>query len=141
MSHFDLKIVLEKMLNSTFRLLPRKVCSLIVSSGTIGLKYFWWSSHFLSIFDMYKSFIKIRQAFLKAIMDPSQSSIYSWSILEHEFFCLGRLGSSGHYGKKEGFEFFWATFESVFFNFLCAKNKFFKNIVMSSLKSRIKKVL
>ena len=31
------------------------------------------------------------------------SSIYSWSkghILEHEFFCLGRLGSSGNKGKK-----------------------------------------
>ena len=28
------------------------------------------------------------------------SSIYSWSILEHEFFCLGRLGSQGSKGKK-----------------------------------------
>ena len=31
------------------------------------------------------------------------SSIYSWSkdhILEHEFFCLGRLGSQGNKGKK-----------------------------------------
>ena len=31
------------------------------------------------------------------------SSIYSWSIghiLEHEFLCLGRLGSQGSKGKK-----------------------------------------
>ena len=37
----------------------------------------------------------------RTIADPS--SIYSWSIghiLEHEFFCLGRLGSSGSKGKK-----------------------------------------
>ena len=40
LSHFDLETVLEKMLNSTFRLLPRKVRSLTASSGTIGLKYF-----------------------------------------------------------------------------------------------------
>ena len=36
------------------------------------------------------------------------SSIYSWSIdhiLEHEFFCLGRLGSQGSKEKKSGFEF------------------------------------
>ena len=51
-------------------------------------------------------------------------SKYSWSInhnLEHEFFCLGRLGSSGQLGNKSGFEFFWATFVGVFFNFLWAK--------------------
>ena len=36
------------------------------------------------------------------------SSIYSWSIgriLEHEFFCLGRLGSSGSKGKKVDLSF------------------------------------
>ena len=35
---------------------------------------------------------------------------------------LGRLGSSGSKEKKCGFEFFWATFEGGFFNFLWAKN-------------------
>ena len=52
------------------------------------------------------------------------SSIYSWSIshnLEHEFFYLGRLGSSGSKEKKSGFELFWATFEVGFFNFLWEK--------------------
>ena len=37
------------------------------------------------------------------------SSIYSWSIghiLEHKFFCLGRLGSQGSKEKKSGFEEF-----------------------------------
>ena len=48
MSHFDLEIVLEKMLNSTFRLLPRKVCSLTASSGTNGWKWFWRSSQSLT---------------------------------------------------------------------------------------------
>ena len=51
-------------------------------------------------------------------------SIYSWSIghiLEHEFFCCGRLGSQGSKEKKSGFEEFWATFEGGFFNFLWAK--------------------
>ena len=55
-------------------------------------------------------------------------SIYSWSIghiLEHEFFCLGCLGWAGSKEKKSGFEFFWATFEGVFSNFLRAKNFFF----------------
>ena len=35
--------------------------------------------------------------------------------------------------KKSGFEFFWATFEGVFFNFLRAKKNefFFENIVES----------
>ena len=35
--------------------------------------------------------------------------------------------------KKSGFEFFWATFEDVFFNFLRAKkiDFFFENIVES----------
>ena len=53
--------------------------------------------------------------------------IYSWCIshiLEHEFFCLGRLGRSGRKGKN-GFEFLWATFEGVFFNFFGAKKNFF----------------
>ena len=51
------------------------------------------------------------------------SSIYSWSvghILEHGFFCLGHLGSSGS-KKKSGFELLWATFEGDFFNFLRLK--------------------
>ena len=36
-------------------------------------------------------------------LGENPSFIYSWSIshiLEHEFFCLGRLGSSGSKGKK-----------------------------------------
>ena len=47
------------------------------------------------------------------------SSIYSWSIghiLEHEFFCLGRLGSQGSKGKK----WIWgilSNFWGCFFNF------------------------
>ena len=37
------------------------------------------------------------------LVQRSPSSIYSWSIghiLDHEFFCLGRLGSQGSKGKK-----------------------------------------
>ena len=37
------------------------------------------------------------------VYDNIPSSIYSWSIghiLEHEFFCLGHLGSQGSKGKK-----------------------------------------
>ena len=41
-------------------------------------------------------------------------------ILEHEFFCFGRLGSQA-VKTKSGFELFWATFEGGFFNFLRAK--------------------
>ena len=55
------------------------------------------------------------------------SSIYSWSIdhiLEHEFFCLGCLGSQGSKEKKSVFEVFWATFEGGFFNYLWAKKNF-----------------
>ena len=40
-------------------------------------------------------------SFFSFFVDPN--SIYSWSIdhiLEHEFFCLGRLGSQGSKGKK-----------------------------------------
>ena len=66
------------------------------------------------------------------------SSLYSWSIsqiLEHEFFCLGHLGSSGS-KKKSEFEFFWSTFKGVFFTF-CGQKKLysFLNIVVSPLKS------
>ena len=53
----------------------------------------------------------------------SPSSIYSWSIshiLEHKFFCLGCFSKE----KKSGFEFFWATFERGFFNFLWAKKNY-----------------
>ena len=77
---------------------------------------------------------------LKNCWGYSPSSIYSWSIshnLEHEFFCLGRLGSSGQSGKKSGFEFFWATFEGGFFNILWAKKKRNLNIVGSAKKSCI----
>ena len=38
-----------------------------------------------------------------AVSELEPSSIYSWSIghiLEHKFFCLGRLGSQGSKGKK-----------------------------------------
>ena len=54
----------------------------------------------------------------------SPSYIYSWSIghiLEHELFCLGHFGCAGSEGKKSGFEFFWATFESVFFQLFVGK--------------------
>ena len=40
---------------------------------------------------------------IKLCFNPNPSSIYSCSlshILEHEFFCLGRLGSPGSKGKK-----------------------------------------
>ena len=55
--------------------------------------------------------------------------IYSRSIshiLEHEFFCLGRLGSSGQKGKKNGFEFFRETFEGAFQLFVDMEFFFFK---------------
>ena len=42
---------------------------------------------------------------------------------------FGPFGLSWQYGKKSGFEFFWATFEGGFFNFLWAKKRlkfFFK---------------
>ena len=41
-------------------------------------------------------------------------------IMEHEFFCLGHLGSQGSM-EKSGFEVFWVTFEGGFFNFFWAK--------------------
>ena len=64
-------------------------------------------------------------------------------ILEHEFFCLGHLGSPGSKGKKIGFKFFWATLEGGIFNFLWAKKTwfFFKNFLATALKSCIKKLL
>ena len=55
------------------------------------------------------------------------SSICCWSIshiLEHEFFCLTPFGQLRAVRKKSGFEFFWATFEGVFFKFVWAKKKF-----------------
>ena len=42
------------------------------------------------------------------LQDWAPRSIYSWStghILEHEFFCLGRLGSSGSKEKKVDLSF------------------------------------
>ena len=53
--------------------------------------------------------------------------LYSWSIshiLEHEFFCLGRLAAQGS-KEKSGFEIFWATFESGFFQLFKGK----KNLI------------
>ena len=57
------------------------------------------------------------------------SSIYSWSlshILEHEFFCLSRLGSSGSKEIKWIWVFlsnFWGWFFQLF---VVEKNSFFK---------------
>ena len=48
------------------------------------------------------------------------SSIFSWSIghiLEHEFFCLGRLGSSGSKGKKVDLSFSKQLLRVVFSTF------------------------
>ena len=61
--------------------------------------------------------------------------------MEHEFFCLGRLGSKGS-KEKSGVEFFWATFRGGFFNFLWAKKqlKKKKNILATALKSYINEV-
>ena len=50
--------------------------------------------------------VEVKKAFC---YQNTPSSMYSWSIdhiLEHEFFCLGRLGSKGSKEKKSGFEFF-----------------------------------
>ena len=43
-------------------------------------------------------------------------------IVEHEFFCLGHLGSSGQYGKN-ALEFFWDTFEGQKWSNLSLKEK------------------
>ena len=46
--------------------------------------------------------------------------MYSWSIghiLEHEFFCLGLLGSSGSKEKKVDLSYFEQLLRVVFFNF------------------------
>ena len=60
--------------------------------------------------------------------DPS--SIYSWSIghiLEHEFFCFGRLGSEGSKGKKVDLRNSEQLLRVVFSTFGC-QQKNFKNI-------------
>ena len=53
------------------------------------------------------------------------SSIYSWSIghiLEHEFFCLGRLGSQGSKEKKVDLRNSEQLFRVVFSTF-CGQKK------------------
>ena len=70
------------------------------------------------------------------------SSIYSWSIghiLEHECFCLGRLGSQGSKRKKVDLKNSDQLFRAVFSTF--GEQNFFnfsKNIVGSALKKCIK---
>ena len=62
----------------------------------------------------------------------------SWSIghiLEHEFFCCGRLGSQGSKEKKVDLRNSEQLFRVVFFNFLWAKQFFFSKT--SALKSCI----
>ena len=74
------------------------------------------------------------------------SSIYSCSIghiLEHEFFCLGRLGSSGSKEKKRIWVIlsnFWKWFFQLFAG-KKKKSKFFKNILATALKNYIKWLL
>jgi hypothetical protein len=58
------------------------------------------------------------------------SSIYSWSIshiLDHEFFCLGCLGTSGSKGKKVDLSFSEQLLRVVFSTFCGQKTslKFF----------------
>ena len=53
------------------------------------------------------------------------SSIYSWSIdhiLEHEFFCLGRLGCPGSKEKKVDLSFSEELLR-VFFSTFCGQKK------------------
>ena len=81
------------------------------------------------------------------------SSIYSWSIdliLEHKFFCLGRLGCPGSTGKKVDLSFSEQLFRVGFSTFYGQKKslkffkkslKIFKKILASALKSYIKKLL
>ena len=54
------------------------------------------------------------------------SSIYSWSIdhiLEHEFFCLGRLGSQGSKEKKVDLSFYEQLLRVFFSTFGGQKKK------------------
>ena len=60
-----------------------------------------------NLFDCIQYFLNVLKYFWPCsnmqIFKVKPSSIYSWSIghiLEHEFFCLGRLGSSGRKEKK-----------------------------------------
>ena len=71
----------------------------------------------------------------------SPSSIYSWSIghiLEHEFFCLGRLGCAGSKEKKVDLSFSEQLLRVGFSTFGGQNFFFFENIVASALKSCIK---
>ena len=61
----------------------------------------------------------------KGRINVPPSSIYSWStshILEHEFFCFGRLGNQNSRGTKVDFRFSEQLFKVVFFIF-CGQNK------------------
>ena len=62
------------------------------------------------------------------LVSASLSFIYSWSIshfLEHEFFCLGRLGSQGSKEKKVDLRNFEQLFRVVFSTFDGQKKIFF----------------
>ena len=59
------------------------------------------------------------------------SFIYSWSIghtLEHEFFCLGRLGSQGSKEKKVDLRNSEQLLRVVFSTFCGQKNVFLKTL-------------
>jgi len=60
--------------------------------------------------------------------------------LEHEFFCLGRLGSSGSKGKKVDLSFSKQLLRVVFSTFCGQKTIFFffEYIAATALKSYIK---
>ena len=60
----------------------------------------------------------------------SHNSVYSWSIghiLEHEFFCLGRLGSQGSKEKKVDLRNSEQLLRVFFFQLFEGKKKIQKN--------------
>ena len=66
------------------------------------------------------------------------------NISEHEFFCLGRLGSSGSKEKKVDLRNSEQLLRVFFFQLFEGKKKiqkFFKNILATALKSYIKWLL
>ena len=66
------------------------------------------------------------QAFFFPQIYRKSSSIYSWSIshiLENEFICLGRLGSSGHNKEKKWIWVFLSNFWGWFFQLFVGKKK------------------
>ena len=70
--------------------------------------------------------------------DHRPSSIYSWSIdhiLEHEFFCLGRLGSQGSKEKNLDLRNSEQLLRVVFSTFCGQRKNLLNNILASTLKS------